>query len=132
MGLERGLCGEGGGGASCSSYCPPLQPGQTVTNTPSPPYFTLQLDEGMPALQPSAPHPGELARKYCGGGGGGYALLIFSEREQRDAFVSSEPALSAGMLKDGAASAGGGDLEQRSLKLKSLRIAIEPYVRPVH
>lgn len=46
--------------------------------------YDAQLDEGMTAL-PDA--PASLAKKYCGGGWGGYAVYIFSDQTARDAFV---------------------------------------------
>jgi hypothetical protein len=45
--------------------------------------YKMQLQEGMEEL----PDHGELAKKYCGGGWGGYALYMFGSEEQRDAFV---------------------------------------------
>ncbi|KAF6248663.1 hypothetical protein COO60DRAFT_1466522 [Scenedesmus sp. NREL 46B-D3] len=45
--------------------------------------YRMQLQEGMDEL----PEHGELAKKYCGGGWGGYALYMFGSGEQRDAFV---------------------------------------------
>jgi hypothetical protein len=45
--------------------------------------YKMQLQEGMEQL----PEHGELAKKYCGGGWGGYALYMFGDRQQRDAFV---------------------------------------------
>ncbi|KAG5189379.1 cytidyltransferase-related domain-containing protein [Tribonema minus] len=44
----------------------------------------MQELEGMAAL----PRHGELARKYCGGGWGGYALYLFGSAPQRDDFVA--------------------------------------------
>lgn len=44
-----------------------------------------QLDEGMAPL-PEA--PGMLACKYCGGGWGGYALYLFADPGERDAFAA--------------------------------------------
>jgi hypothetical protein len=55
-------------------------------------YHATQLDEGMAEL-PDV--PGSIARKYCGGGHGGYALYLFAEPSQRDAAVSSTPELRA-------------------------------------
>jgi len=46
--------------------------------------YEAQLDEGMNSL-PAA--TGCLARKYCGGGFGGYALYLFEKTELRDSFV---------------------------------------------
>ena len=48
-------------------------------------YHQMQLGEGMTPL-PEA--PGALARKYCGGGFGGYALYLFRDPADRDAYVS--------------------------------------------
>jgi cytidyltransferase-like protein len=47
--------------------------------------YQAQLDEGM---EPLAEVTGALAHKYCGGGFGGYALYLFTDSRQRDAFVS--------------------------------------------
>jgi cytidyltransferase-like protein len=47
--------------------------------------YRAQLDEGMAEL----PDYGEQARKYCGGGWGGYAVYLFTDRTERDAFVRS-------------------------------------------
>jgi mevalonate kinase len=44
-----------------------------------------QTDEGMNELMESH---NCLARKYCGGGWGGYALYLFPSRTDREAFVS--------------------------------------------
>jgi hypothetical protein len=49
-------------------------------------YHSTQLDEGMETL---AEIPGAIARKYCGGGYGGYALYLFSDPAHRDAAVTS-------------------------------------------
>lgn len=49
-------------------------------------YHATQLDEGMDALPEIT---GSMARKYCGGGFGGYALYLFSETAARDAAVAS-------------------------------------------
>ena len=47
-------------------------------------YHSVQLQEGMAPL----PVVGEeLAKKYLGGGFGGYALYLFASREDRDAAV---------------------------------------------
>ena len=48
-----------------------------------------QLDEGM---QPLPEEPSALAAKYCGGGYGGYALYLFAEQKDRDAFVANNEA----------------------------------------
>ena len=47
-------------------------------------YYAEQLKEGM---QPLSEIDGSLAKKYCGGGHGGYALYLFDSTEQRDAAV---------------------------------------------
>ena len=44
--------------------------------------YAAQLGEGMEELSEV---PGSVARKYCGGGHGGYALYLFPSREARDA-----------------------------------------------
>jgi hypothetical protein len=48
--------------------------------------YQAQLDEGM---SPLPDVPDSLARKYCGGGWGGYALVIFRDSAVRDAFVAA-------------------------------------------
>lgn len=53
-------------------------------------YHATQLDEGM---DPLPDIPGSLARKYCGGGHGGYALYLFSSQELRDKAISTLPQL---------------------------------------
>ena len=63
-------------------------------------YYKMQLDEGMEPL-PKA--EGMLAQKYCGGGFGGYAVYLFENPEQRDAFVASNDEV----------------------------LAVEPYLRPI-
>jgi cytidyltransferase-like protein len=53
-------------------------------------YHATQLDEGMdplPELQ------GSIARKYCGGGYGGYALYLFDQPADRDLALATTPAL---------------------------------------
>jgi cytidyltransferase-like protein len=55
-------------------------------------YHGTQLDEGMDALRDI---PGAIARKYCGGGYGGYALYLFAEPDQRNAAIATTPALRA-------------------------------------
>jgi cytidyltransferase-like protein len=45
----------------------------------------VQYYEGMDAL----PAHGELAKKYCGGGWGGYALYLFADRAGRDRFAGT-------------------------------------------
>ena len=47
----------------------------------------VQLKEGMDPL----PDFGEKARKYCGGGHGGYAVYIFDSRPARDELIPIEP-----------------------------------------
>lgn len=47
--------------------------------------YQAQMDEGMAEL----PDHGEQARKYCGGGWGGYAVYLFRDRMERDAFARS-------------------------------------------
>ncbi len=42
--------------------------------------YRVQLEEGMEPIQPPA---GALASKYCGGGHGGYALILFPGPDQR-------------------------------------------------
>jgi glycerol-3-phosphate cytidylyltransferase-like family protein len=53
--------------------------------------YDAQEKEGMAAL----PEGGELARKYCGGGWGGYALYLFRNSGERDGFVSGSPQAAA-------------------------------------
>lgn len=53
-------------------------------------YHATQLDEGMAPLL-EIPH--SIARKYCGGGHGGYSLYLFAEPAHRDAAVSTIPNL---------------------------------------
>ena len=48
--------------------------------------YRCQSEEGMAALPDAA---GVLARKYCGGGWGGYALYLFADSPARDAFAST-------------------------------------------
>ncbi|MDB4719335.1 cytidyltransferase, partial [Akkermansiaceae bacterium] len=53
--------------------------------------YSAQLEEGMEELPEIL---GSVARKYCGGGHGGYALYLFPSREARDAapgLVAVEP-----------------------------------------
>lgn len=47
--------------------------------------YQVQMKEGMDPL-PEA--PGASARKYCGGGFGGYAVYLFSDPSHREQFVS--------------------------------------------
>ena len=49
--------------------------------------YQVQLGEGMDDL-PEV--DGALARKYCGGGHGGYAVYLFTSEEQRDAAVKKD------------------------------------------
>ncbi|MFN6018368.1 MAG: adenylyltransferase/cytidyltransferase family protein [Verrucomicrobiota bacterium] len=53
-------------------------------------YHATQLDEGM---EPIPDIPGSIARKYCGGGYGGYALYLFNEESQRQTALQSTPKL---------------------------------------
>ncbi|MGB3119483.1 MAG: cytidyltransferase, partial [Verrucomicrobiales bacterium] len=53
-------------------------------------YHQTQLDEGM---DPLPEVDGAVARKYCGGGHGGYALYLFADSASRDAAVKSIGAL---------------------------------------
>jgi cytidyltransferase-like protein len=46
--------------------------------------YEAQLDEGMAALPEST---SAIAKKYCGGGHGGYALYLFENSNSRDQFV---------------------------------------------
>jgi cytidyltransferase-like protein len=55
-------------------------------------YHSTQLAEGMDALPDIS---GAIARKYCGGGHGGYALYLFAEPSLRDAALAATPQLSA-------------------------------------
>jgi hypothetical protein len=48
-------------------------------------YHQTQLDEGMEALPDIK---GSIARKYCGGGYGGYALYLFPDQADRDHAVA--------------------------------------------
>jgi len=50
--------------------------------------YEVQLGEGMATLP--ADYPGILARKYCGGGFGGYALYLFDGATNRDAAVANQ------------------------------------------
>jgi cytidyltransferase-like protein len=52
--------------------------------------YRIQLLEGMHPL-PAA--PGALAKKYCGGGWGGYAVYLFQNVADRDRFVQQTPSL---------------------------------------
>jgi hypothetical protein len=55
-------------------------------------YHSTQLEEGMETLPELA---GSIARKYCGGGYGGYALYLFTETSAREAAISNTPNLRA-------------------------------------
>jgi cytidyltransferase-like protein len=55
-------------------------------------YHTTQLDEGM---SPLPEIPATIARKYCGGGYGGYALYLFNDPAHRDTCVAITPELRA-------------------------------------
>ena len=55
-------------------------------------YHEVQLEEGM---QPLPEIDGAVARKYCGGGHGGYALYLFAAAGQRDSAVASVEGLRA-------------------------------------
>jgi hypothetical protein len=46
-------------------------------------------------MNPLPEVPGAIARKYCGGGHGGYALYLFAESTLRDAALAATPQLSA-------------------------------------
>jgi cytidyltransferase-like protein len=48
--------------------------------------YAAQLKEGM---EPLLRVEHSIARKYCGGGWGGYALYLFKDKRHRDEFVSS-------------------------------------------
>jgi cytidyltransferase-like protein len=51
--------------------------------------YAVQLAEGMTPLPQAT---GCVGRKYCGGGFGGYALYLFEDSQNRDAFVSENSA----------------------------------------
>lgn len=55
-------------------------------------YHATQLAEGMAPLPEI---PGSLARKYCGGGHGGYALYLFGSPQDRDHAIADSPSLRA-------------------------------------
>jgi cytidyltransferase-like protein len=48
--------------------------------------YQAQIKEGMQPL----PNCGEVSKKYCGGGFGGYALYLFHNREERDQIVEKD------------------------------------------
>ena len=50
--------------------------------------YDVQLGEGMDEL----PNFNELAKKYCGGGWGGYALYVFATEEERAKFLGDDNA----------------------------------------
>ena len=47
--------------------------------------YKIQLSEGMQKL----PKFGEMAKKYSGGGHGGYALYVFDSKKNRDKFLKN-------------------------------------------
>jgi len=51
--------------------------------------YKVQLEEGMDPL----PHYGELAKKYCGGGHGGYALYMFESEKEGYDFLNKKDAV---------------------------------------
>lgn len=53
-------------------------------------YHETQLDEGM---EPLPEMPDSIARKYCGGGHGGYALYLFADPRHRDHAVQTHATL---------------------------------------
>ncbi|MEP2774897.1 MAG: adenylyltransferase/cytidyltransferase family protein [Luteolibacter sp.] len=55
-------------------------------------YHQTQLAEGMESLPDVA---GSLAKKYCGGGHGGYSLHLFDDVSTRDAAVANDPDIRA-------------------------------------
>jgi hypothetical protein len=55
-------------------------------------YHQTQLDEGMAPLPDIA---GAFARKYCGGGYGGYALYLFADSAARAAAIAAHDQLRA-------------------------------------
>jgi cytidyltransferase-like protein len=55
-------------------------------------YHAVQLEEGM---KPLPEIPGAIARKYCGGGHGGYAFYLFEDPEKRTIALESHPDLRA-------------------------------------
>jgi len=52
--------------------------------------YAAQLDEAMDSLREI---PGSIARKYCGGGHGGYALYLFAESADRAAALAGTETL---------------------------------------
>lgn len=55
-------------------------------------YYSTQLAEGMQALPEI---PGAIAKKYSGGGYGGYALYLFDDPKLRDQAIATTPELRA-------------------------------------
>lgn len=55
-------------------------------------YYQTQLAEGMDPLPEIT---GSIARKYCGGGYGGYALYLFDDSKEREAAISANPEMRA-------------------------------------
>jgi len=55
-------------------------------------YHSTQLAEGMAVLPEIA---GSIARKYCGGGYGGYALYLFEQPALREQAIAATPGLRA-------------------------------------
>lgn len=51
--------------------------------------YAAQINEGMPEL----PTFGEVAKKYCGGGWGGYAVYLFASRDVPDHMMRVEPCI---------------------------------------
>src|SRR5680860_1319701 len=51
--------------------------------------YDVQIEEGMDPL----PHYGELAKKYCGGGHGGYALYMFESEKEGYDFLNKKDAV---------------------------------------
>ncbi len=49
--------------------------------------YEVQLDEGM---EPLPENDDAIAKKYCGGGFGGYALYLFNDSSKRDKFLLEE------------------------------------------
>lgn len=54
--------------------------------------YQAQVSEEMPPLTDI---PNTMAKKYCGGGWGGYALYLFGDEASRNAFVTTSPAARA-------------------------------------
>lgn len=48
--------------------------------------YKAQIDEGMNTV----PSFNSIARKYCGGGYGGYVLYLFTDQKERDIFLQNE------------------------------------------